>query len=93
MTYAQEFIVTTVQYLADGSAIDLGIMAKAAVRPQLSVRATTLGSVILVCLPLMVLAAALLVLVADCFLSARVLRRSGDIDLMSLPRLAAALRA
>ena len=63
MTDAQEFIVTTVQYLADGSAIDLGIMAKAAVRPQLSVRATTLGSVILVCLPLMVLAAALLVLV------------------------------
>ena len=35
----------------------------------------------------------LLVFVADCFLSVRVLRRSGDIDLLSLPRLAAALTA
>lgn len=62
MTDAQEFIVTAVQYLLGGQAIDLNIMAKQAVRPQLSVRATTLGSVILVCLPLLVLAAALLVL-------------------------------
>ena len=44
-------------------------------------------------MPPAVTCAALLVLVADCFLSARVLRRSGDIDLMSLPRLAAALRS
>ncbi len=62
MTDAQEFIVTTVQYLANGAAIDLGIMAKAAVRPQLSVRATTLGSVILVTLPLLVVAVAIAVL-------------------------------
>ena len=62
MTDAQEFIVTAVQYLLGGQAIDLNIMAKQAVRPQLSVRATTLGSVMLVCLPLLVLAAALLVL-------------------------------
>ena len=62
MTDAQEFIVTAVQYLLGGQAIDLDIMAKQAVRPQLSVRATTLGSVILVCLPLTVLAAALMVL-------------------------------
>ena len=34
----------------------------------------------------------LLVFVADCFLSARVLRRGGDIDLLSLRRLASALR-
>ena len=33
-----------------------------------------------------------LVFVADCFLSARVLRRGGDIDLLSLRRLASALR-
>ena len=62
MTDAQEFIVTTVQYLANGAAIDLGIMAKTAVRPQLSVRATTLGSVILVTLPLLVIAVAIAVL-------------------------------
>lgn len=62
MTDAQEFIVTMVQYLLGGQAIDLNIMAKQAVRPQLSVRATTMGSVILVCLPLLVLAAALVVL-------------------------------
>ena len=36
--------------------------------------------------------AVLLVFVADCFLSARVLRRGGDIDLLSLRRLASALR-
>ena len=36
--------------------------------------------------------AVLLVFVADCFLSARVLRRGGDIDLLSLCRLASALR-
>ena len=44
-------------------------------------------------IPPAVTLAALLVFVADGFLSARVLRRSGDVDLMSLPRLASALRA
>ena len=62
MTDAQEFIVTVVQYLASGTAIDLGIVAKTAVRPQLSVQATTLGSVILVTLPLIVVAIAVAVL-------------------------------
>ena len=44
-------------------------------------------------IPPAVTLAALLLAVADGFLSARVLRRSGDVDLMSLPRLASALRA
>ena len=42
-------------------------------------------------MPPAVTCAVLLLFVADCFLSARVLRRSGDIDLMSLPRLLSAL--
>ena len=49
-----------------------------------------------VCVPFALLwgpLAALLLAVADGFLSARVLRRSGDVDLMSLSRLASALRA
>ena len=41
---------------------------------------------------LVITLAVLLVFVADCFLSARVLRRGGDIDLLSLRRLASALR-
>ena len=44
-------------------------------------------------MPPAVTCAVLPVLVADCFLSARVLRRSGDVDLMSLPRLLSALSA
>ncbi len=44
-------------------------------------------------IPPAVTLAALLLAVADGFLSARVLRRSGDVDLMSLSRLASALRA
>ena len=41
--------------------------------------------------PPVITLAVLLVFVADCFLSARVLRRGGDIDLLSLRRLASAL--
>ena len=62
MTDAQEFIMTAVQYLSQGTAINLGIMAKTAVRPQLSVESTTLGSILLVLLPILVLIAALAVL-------------------------------
>ena len=43
-------------------------------------------------IPPAVTLAVLLVFVADCFLSARVLHRGGDIDLLSLRRLASALR-
>ena len=42
-------------------------------------------------IPPVISLAVLLVFVADCFLSARVLRRGGDIDLLSLRRLASAL--
>ena len=62
MTDAQEFIIRTVEFLLDTQPVDLGIMAKAALRPQLSVNALTLGSVLLVALPLVVLAAAFLIL-------------------------------
>ena len=62
MTDAQEFIVTAVQYLSGAQSIDLDIMAKTAVRPQLSVNSTRMGSMLLICLPLAVLFAALAVL-------------------------------
>ena len=62
MTDAQEFIIRVVTFLLDMGPVDLGIMAKAALRPQLSVNALTLGSVLLVALPLVVVAAAFLIL-------------------------------
>lgn len=62
MTHAQEFIIRTMEYLVDSAASNLGIMARAAVRPGLSADALTLGSLLLVALPLSVLAAALIIL-------------------------------
>ena len=62
MTDAQEFIIRVTEFLLDTEPVDLGIMAKAALRPQLSVESTMLGSMLLVTLPMLVLAAALLVL-------------------------------
>ena len=62
MTDAQEFIVRIAESLLDTEPVDLGIMAKAALRPQLSVESVTMGSVLLVALPLLVVTAALLVL-------------------------------
>ena len=62
MTDAQEFIIRVVEFLLDMGPVDLGIMAKAALRPQLSVNALTLGSVLLVALPLVVLAMAFTIL-------------------------------
>ncbi len=62
MTHAQEFIIRTMEYLVDSAASNLHIMARAAVRPGLSADALTLGSLLLVALPLMVAAAALVVL-------------------------------
>ena len=59
MTDAQEFIVTAVQYLSGAQSIDLDIMAKTAVRPQLSVNSTRMGSRLLICLTLAVLLGAL----------------------------------
>lgn len=62
MTDSQEFILRMTEYLLDTEPADLNIMAKAALRPQLSVESVTLGSVLLAALPLMVAAAALMVL-------------------------------
>lgn len=63
MTDAQEFILRVTQFLLDEAPSDLGIMAKEAVRPALSVRSATLGSLLLVALPVAVVAAAVIVLV------------------------------
>lgn len=62
MTHSQEFTLRVVEFLLNAEPIDLGIMAKSALRPQLSVKSVTLGSVLLVALPLAVLAAAFMVL-------------------------------
>lgn len=62
MTHAQEFIIRTMEYLVDSAASNLHIMARTAVRPGLSADALTLGSLLLVALPLAVLGAALFTL-------------------------------
>ncbi len=62
MTHAQEFIIRTMEYLVDSAASSLDIMSRTAVRPALSAEALTLGSLLLVALPLGVVAAALLIL-------------------------------
>ncbi len=62
MTDAQEFILRTAEFLVDAAPSDLNIMAKAALRPQLSVESAGLGSLLLVALPTAVLCAALIVL-------------------------------
>ena len=62
MSHGQEFIIRVMEYLVDSAASNLGIMARAAVRPGLSADALTLGSLLLVALPLAVLAAALIIL-------------------------------
>lgn len=60
MTYSQEFTMSIVNYLAGSSTLD--IQVKLPIRPQLSAESVTLGSMMLVFLPLGVLAAALIVL-------------------------------
>lgn len=62
MTNSQEFILRVVQYLRSDEPVSVNIMAKAAVRPGLSANSVTLGSLLIVVLPLMVLAAAVVVL-------------------------------
>ena len=62
ITHAQEFIIRMMEYLVDAAPSALGIMARAAVRPGLSADALSLGSMLLVALPLLVLAAALIIL-------------------------------
>ena len=62
MTDAQQLIIRVMEFLLHVDASDLNIMAKTAIRPALSVESAPLGSVILVALPALTLAAALLVL-------------------------------
>ena len=62
ISHAQEFILRMMEYLTDSAASNLHIMARTAVRPGLSADALTLGSMLLVALPLMVLGAALIIL-------------------------------
>ena len=62
MTVSQEFIIRCVEYLLNSDHVDLNILAKVAVRPALSANSITLGTVIIILLPVSVLAAALFVL-------------------------------
>lgn len=62
MTDSQEFIMTVVSWLRGSDPADIGITPKTAIRPQLSASALTLGSIVIVLLPLLVLSAALIVL-------------------------------
>lgn len=63
MTNSQEFIIRMTEFLLNTQPVDLNIMAKLAVRPQLSATSVTLGSILVVALPLAVLAVALIILV------------------------------
>ncbi len=63
MTDTQEFLIRMTEHLSGSAPIGLDIMAKTAVRPQLTVESVGLGSMILVSLPMAVVAAALIVLI------------------------------
>lgn len=63
MTDAQQLIIRVMEYLAGESASNLDIMARNAVRPALSPRGNTLGSLAVTVLPLSILLAALIVLI------------------------------
>lgn len=60
--YVREFILRVMDYLADNDAADLNIAPKVASRPELSGDALSMGSMLLVFLPLSVVMAALLIL-------------------------------
>lgn len=62
MTDSQEFIIRVVQYLEDRPSVGSEIMAKAAIRPGLSAGSVTLGSAVLIALPMLVVVAAVLLL-------------------------------
>ena len=63
MTDTRQFLLQVFSFLLDTEASTLNISPKDALRPALGVGSTGLGSVVLVLLPLMVLAAALIVLI------------------------------
>lgn len=62
MTDSQQLTIRVLEFLLSLDASDLSILEKTALRPSLSPGSTTLGSVLLVALPLSVLFAALLTL-------------------------------
>ncbi len=62
MTDGEEFLIRVVEYLSGSDSIDSSIMVKTALRPGLSANALTLGSVVLVVLPLLVVLFAVLIL-------------------------------
>lgn len=62
MTVSESFIIRCVEYLLDAEPVDLGIMAKLAIRPQLSVDSALPGSLLLLLLPTSVVCAAVIVL-------------------------------
>ena len=57
-----EFIIRMVDYLVDNETGDISIAPKVAYRPRLSADALTMGSIMLVALPMTILAAALIIL-------------------------------
>ena len=63
MTDSQQLILRIMEFLVDTEASDLKIMAKDATRPALSVGGIGLGSVMVVALPVLTLAAAMAVLI------------------------------
>lgn len=63
MTDAQAFIVTAVRYLSHDRSAGIHIIARTAVRPQLSAGSIRLGSFILILMPLLIVVVALMVLI------------------------------
>lgn len=62
MTDSQEYILRTVRYLLGDESSDLGIMAKAAVRPQLRGEAAGVGAFVVVVMPMLVVGLAVVML-------------------------------
>ncbi len=62
MTDAQEFLIRVMEYLSGEEQMDLNIMAKQAVRPSLRAGTQRLGIFLIVLLPCLVFAAALVIL-------------------------------
>lgn len=63
MTDSQSFIIRVTEFLLGQKQVNLGIMPKLALRPQLSAKGNRLGSVILVALPMVILFTAIAVLI------------------------------
>ena len=63
MTDSQELIVRVLEYLLNMEPVELEIIPKVAMRPQLSPRSATLGTALAVALPVIVFAVAAVVLV------------------------------